>query len=58
MVNIRTIDFFSIQPFNIYMNTYHMLVTLLVTGGTIKFQIKIFIFRTYILKVGTDNFKN
>lgn len=58
MVDIRTIDFFSIHPFNIYMNTYHTLVTLPVTGGTVKFQIKIFIFRIYILKVETDNFKN
>lgn len=58
MIDIMTIDFFPFIPFNIYMNTYHMLVTLLVTGGTIRFQIKICIFRTYILKVETDNFKN
>lgn len=58
MADITTIDIFPFIPCNIYMNTYHMLVTLLVTGGTVKFQIKIFIFRTYILKVETDNFKN
>lgn len=55
MVSIMTIDL-SIHPFNRYLSTYYMSVTVLVNGGTVKLQIKNFIFRTYILKVETDNF--
>lgn len=49
-VGIMTRDL-STHPANTYLSTYP--VTVLVTGGTLKFQIKIFIFRTYIVKVET-----
>lgn len=54
MVGIMTTDL-SIHPLNTHLNTYHMLVTVLITRSTVKFQIKMFIFRTYILKVETDH---
>ena len=56
MVDIMIIDL-SLHSLKAHLNIYHMLVTILLIGSTVRFQIKIFLFRTYILKAETDHLK-
>lgn len=56
MVDVMITDS-CLHSLKTHLNTYHMLVTILFIGSTVMFQIKIFLFRTHILKAETDHLK-
>ena len=56
MVDIMITDL-SLHSLKTHLTTYRMLVTILFIGSTVRFQIKIFLFRTHILKAEIDHLK-
>lgn len=56
MVDVMITDL-CLHSLKTHLNPYHMLVTILFIGSTVTFQIKIFLFRTHILKAEIDHLK-